>query len=102
MFDEYVKIEKEEWKPVHQSLIDENKRAGWTLWSLVMPFGGAAPHQYITTNTFASYEQIMAGNFNDAYKKAHPGKDPQAAFARTLKVREQVKSELWELLDSVQ
>jgi hypothetical protein len=101
-FDEYLKIEREEWKPVHQALVDDNKRAGWTLWSLVMPFGGDGAHDYVTTNSFATYEQIMAGNFNDAYKKAHPGKDPQASFARTLKVREQVKSELWELLESVQ
>jgi hypothetical protein len=102
MYDEYVKAEREEWKPVHQAMVDENKRAGWTLWSLVMPFGAEPAHQYVTSNAFATYEQIMAGNFNDTYKKVHPGKDPQAALTRTLKLREQVKSELWELIESVQ
>jgi hypothetical protein len=102
LYDEYVKIEKEEWKPVHQAMVDDNKRAGWTLWSLVLPYGQDPAHEYVTASAFATYEQIVSGNFNDAYKKAHPGKDPQAALTRTLKSREQVKSELWELIDSVQ
>jgi hypothetical protein len=98
-FDTYVNAEKTEWKPVHQALIDDNKRMGWIFWSLVVPFGSQCGCEYVTFNGFSSYEQIMSGSYADAFKKVHPGKEMQAVFSETLKVREQVHSEVWEQIE---
>lgn len=101
MNDEYLRVELEEWKPVHQALTDAGKRNGWSLWSQVFPGGTASSHNYVTGNIFSSYAQMGEGGFEEAFKKAHPGKNVDAALDRTFKSRDGVRSELWELIESL-
>lgn len=101
MNDAYIKAEKEDWKPVHQSLADNGKRAGWGLWSLVLPGGTGGSYDYVTSNTFSSYEQLSSSGYEEAFKKVHPGKDMQAMFTQVAKTRDLVRSELWELIDGL-
>lgn len=101
MASEYVKTEKEIWKPLHQVLVNDGKRSVWALWSLIMPGGSSRSHDYVTANGFPSYKQMAGDNYEEAFKKAHPGKDMQAEFDKTLKTRDLVRSEIWELVDSL-
>lgn len=95
---EYNKLERETWKPVHQVLVDGDKRNGWTFWSLVVPAGTASSHDYVTSNVFSNYAQIADQGYEAAFKKVHPGKEMQAIFDQTGKTRDGVRSELWELI----
>ena len=95
---EYVRTEKEDWKPVHQALVDGGQRVGWTLWSLAMPGGTSNNHEYVTSNIFSSYDQFSNQDYEGAFKKAHPGKDANVMMEKTGKVRSMAKSELWELI----
>jgi hypothetical protein len=95
---EYEKLEREDWKPVHQSMVDAGQRIGWTFWSQVVPGGTGGDHDYFTSNVFSSYEQISGADYEAAFKKAHPGKDPQAVFDKTSKTRDLVKRELLEFV----
>ncbi len=97
---EYVKVEKEVWKPLHQVLVTDGKRAGWGLWQLILPGGSQNTHDYVTSNIYSSYGQMAEGNYEEAFKKAHPGKDVTEALDRTGKTRSLVRSEVWELIDS--
>lgn len=101
MNDPYLKAEKEDWKPVHQTLSDNGKRTGWGLWSLVMPGGTRTSYDYVTSNLFSSYEQLSSSGYEEAFKKAHPGKDMQVMFNEVAKTRDLVRSELWELIESL-
>jgi hypothetical protein len=102
MEDEYIKVEKDDWKPFHQQLVNENKMSSWALWGRVFPGGAAVDHDYVTSNAYATYEQMGNINYAETFKKANPSKDVQASFDRASKARDQVRSELWELIDSLQ
>ena len=101
MAAEYVKTEKEIWKPLHQVLVNDGKRSSWSLWSLVIPGGTGRSHEYATGNGFSSYKQMAGDNYEEAFKKAHPGKDMQATLDKTEKTRDLVRSEIWEVVDSL-
>lgn len=101
MNDEYVNVERDVWKPVHQILTDDGKRAGWTLWAMALPGGTGSWHDFVTSNLFISYAQMTEGSYPDAFKKAHPEKDMQALFDRTERSRNLVRNEVWELVDSL-
>jgi hypothetical protein len=101
MFAEYLKAEQEEWKPMHQALVDGGSRAGWGLWQLVLPGGTNSSHDYVTANVYSNYSQINSESYENAFKKVHAEKDMQAMFDRTAKSRDLVKAELWELIDSL-
>lgn len=98
---EYNKHEREVWKPVHQALVDGDKRAGWAFWGLVVPGGTGSSHDYATSNTFSSYAQLANQEYEAAFKKVHPGKELQTIFDQTSKARDGVRSELWELILSL-
>jgi hypothetical protein len=58
-------------------------------------------HQFATVNYFSDFSKIGMANYVDAFNKAHQGKDINELSEKTGKSRELVRSELWELLDSV-
>ncbi|MEX1241022.1 MAG: hypothetical protein WEB30_14965 [Cyclobacteriaceae bacterium] len=98
---DYEKVEQDIWKPIHQTLVNDGNRASWTLWRLEMPGGTGNAYDYATANAAVTYKQLLVETYEDAFKKAHPGKNPQAVFDSTLKSRDLVKREIWELVDSL-
>ena len=98
MYNEYVKIEKEEWKKFHQHLADQGKTAGWGLWSMVLPGGTSSTHDFVTANRYSSFAQAGEVNYGETYKAVYPEMDPQVAFDKADKARDLVKSEMWELI----
>jgi hypothetical protein len=97
----YLDVEKNIWKPVHQEFIKAGTRAGWSLWSSVFPSGSGADYQYVTANFFSDFSKIGAADYTDAFKKAHAGKDVDELNVKTGNSRDLVRSELWEVIDSV-
>jgi hypothetical protein len=94
---DYVKIEKEDFKPVHQARVNAGSMVGWVLYTLIHPWGTSNNHQYVTGDVYSSYEQI-AGDMEPVWKKLNPGKDIQPVYDRLGKARDMVKTELWELV----
>jgi hypothetical protein len=99
--DNYLDVEKNIWLPVHKEFIKAGTRVGWSLWSQQFPGGSKMDHQFATVNYFSDFSKIGMANYVDAFSKAHQGKDVNELFEKTGKSRELVRSELWELLDSV-
>jgi len=99
--DDYVKVEQEIWKPYHQASVNDGKKAGWGFWQLISPGGTLSNHDYVVADVFSSYEQIAETDAENIFKKVHTGKDATAIFERTLKSRDMVKTELWELVMSL-
>lgn len=97
----YLDVEKNIWKPIHQEFIKAGSRAGWSLWSEVFPAGSGSDYQFITANYFSDFMKIGTADYNDAIKKAHAGKDTDAMGVKTANSRDLVRSELWQVLDSV-
>ena len=101
MLDEYLKVEREDWKPLHQVLTKDGNRVGWVLWDYMVPGGTGSPYDFVTTMLFNDYASIKAANDADAYKRAHPNGDLAASVARTRKSRDVVRTEIWEVVDSL-
>ncbi len=97
---QYLQLEDELWKPVHQALLSEGQRAGWSLWGRMYPSGYGLDYQYITVNDFATFDQIGQTNFEKTIRKCHPKLSLEEFEKRTNDSRVLVKSELWELLDA--
>ena len=96
---EYWDVETSVWKPVHQEFIKAGSRVGWSLWGRVFPSGAELDYQYVTVNYMANWSKIGVADYNDAFAKAHAGKNLDDLFAKTNASRVLVKSELWEVID---
>ena len=101
MLDEYMKVEREDWKPLHHVLTKEGNRVGWVLWDYLVPGGTGSPYDFVTTMLFSDYASIKAANDAEAYKRAHPNGDLAASVARTRRSRDVVRTEIWEVVDSL-
>ena len=96
---EYLDVENNVWKPVHNELIKAGKRVGWSLWGRIFPSGAELEYQFVTVNYFTDWSKIGTDNYNEAFAKAHPGKDVNDLSNRTNASRILAKSELWEVVD---
>ncbi len=98
---EYFEVENTFWKPIHNEFIKAGSRVGWSLWGRVFPAGSGLDFQYLTANYFSDWSKIGAAYYNDAFSKAHPGKDMNEVGEKTNASRTLVKSELWEVIERV-
>lgn len=91
---EYLKVEQEIWKPMHQEWVNQGKMAGWYLWSIPYPGGTNAEYHYATVRIYTDLKQIEAPmtDMEGVFKKVHPGMDANKAFERTLASRDLVKT----------
>jgi hypothetical protein len=101
MLDEYLKVEREDWKPLHEVLTREGNRVGWALWDYVVPGGTGSTHDFVTTMMFGDYASIKAANDAEAYQRAHPTGDLAASVARTRRSRDVVRTEIWEVVEAL-
>lgn len=99
--EQYVKCEREDWKPMHQHMIDNGIRASWGLWVRNFPGGAGYDYDYVTSNGYSTYSQIDDANFEEVFKKVFPGKNIQEIIDRTIQSRDLVHAELWELKESL-
>ena len=99
--NEYLDVEDSIWKPVHQELVDNRAKAGWSLWSLVFPNGSGLPYQFLAVDDFTDFSQIGNVNYSDVFSKVHKDKNLNELYDRTNNSRILVKSELWESLDAI-
>jgi len=97
---DYLNMEREIYKPVHEESIKGNFRSGWSLWSRFM--GNQLQEQYATADAFSSWSQMMQEfSYEEILKKVHPDKNIDELNEMTLKLRTMGRSEVWKLLDSV-
>lgn len=94
----YVKMERETFKKLHQTMADDGKLNGWGFWRLEMPAGTSNDHDYVTSNVYSAYEQMGTVDYEGVFKKTFPGKDIQPVIDETLKTRDIVKGDLWEFV----
>jgi len=99
---DYLKAEKEDWMPLHRSLVNGGQSSGWALWQVVFPGGTDSPYDYVTSSRYSAYSQIPVADYENIFKKVSPSKNVSDIFNRTTESRDLVKSELWEVIDMLQ
>ena len=97
--DDYVKVERELWKPIHQDRARSGALDDWSLWSLQLPGGTSYPYDYATVNRVSSLGALDTPYPDDLFKRVHPNIPLADLGSRTGASRDLTPSELWVLVD---
>jgi len=90
---DYVKMEKEIARPMHQEQCKSGHRAGWGLYGLAFPAGADMKYEAVTIDFFDKWSDIVADDWRTMFKKVHPTKkiedvDKTIEATRTLGLQE--------------
>jgi hypothetical protein len=101
---DYLKLEQETWKPLHQEFIKEGQFRSWSLYGLQFPSGTDEKYDYATVHAFDKFGQLENpfANFGKTLTKVHPGVKVDDLIDRTEKTRNLVRSEVWVLVDKAE
>ncbi len=100
---EYVSIEQEAWKPLHQARIDAGQMSGWGLYGLTLPGGASTPYNFAAVDFYNELGDVVEPWTPEIMEAAYPGASENAVqemMERTNRARTLYKSELWEVLES--
>ncbi len=93
-FGEYVNLEQEIWKPMHQERMDRGKIVGWYLYAINFT-GANDEYNYATINLYSSLDSLENPWDADIPSIVHPDKTMSQILETTLNTRIQVRSELY-------
>ena len=91
---EYVRQEKEIYKPIHQEFINSGKRTAWYFSQLIAPVADNSKYNYLTANFFNDWDKSYSITV-DEYYKAYNKLFPKSAVLDN--PRTMVKTEIWKL-----
>lgn len=57
---EYLRVERQFWKPVHQERVNKGKIAYWKLYAVSFPNGDKQEYDYVTMTEFANFADLEA------------------------------------------
>ena len=99
---DYVAMEQEIFKPIHEQRIKDGDLVSWTVY--FVGYGDRSEYDYVIANVYRGIEGVanQSLNWEAAEKKAHPGKDLTEVYNNLGTKREQVRLELWELASEVE
>jgi hypothetical protein len=98
---EYVKLEKEIWKPIHQERVSAGKIVGWYLYRVSYPGGTEVHHNYTTVTVYRTFKDMENSYPLETWRKVHPNLSTTDLWRKTGNARDLVRSEVWRRLDYV-
>jgi hypothetical protein len=96
----YVAVEQELWKPIHQDRVRRGALDRWALFALVVPGGTSYPYDYATTNSVSSLSALVDTYPDDLFRRVHPNIPLADIGNRTTAARDLTRLELWVLVDA--
>jgi hypothetical protein len=98
---EYLALEHDIWKPIHQERIKQGRMRSWTVYAVRYPVGSQRECDYRVVNTYNSIADIDRPNA-DIFAKVHPSIPIAELGRRTFSARELTRGELWYQVDQTQ
>ena len=95
---EYVQMEREIYKPLHDESVRMGLRSGWSVWNK-WP-GDYRDFNFVTVDSYKSLSQMVSNN-QPLFKSVHPDKDPLQVEKDTDRIRDWVSAEIWQYVDGV-
>lgn len=99
--DEYRRLERELWRPMHQERIRQGQMRSWTVYAVRFPSGSKRDYDYAVVNTYKSVAD-MERSIVDVVPKIHPNLSVDELSRRTGAARELVRGEMWYQIDHIQ
>src|SRR6185295_2351325 len=97
--EEYLKLERETWKPVHQERIRAGQMRSWALYGVQYPYGTSLGYDFVTIDTYASLADAER-DISALFAKVHPSTPLADIGSRTEAARSLVRGEVWSRIDS--
>jgi len=93
---EYLQVERNLWKPIHEERLARGIILGWSLYSL---FAGEpdAPYNYVAVNVFDDFDKIDYLDLDEIVATVYPEEDLGDFYQRTRASREVVRTEIWKI-----
>ena len=95
---DYVKMESEIFKPIHQERGKAGDMHDWILLQRVMPHGSEWDDNFITFDIYNEWGDMAGHGIGNLMKKVHPDKDAETIWEKMTNMRELRRSETWELI----
>jgi hypothetical protein len=99
--DEYRRLEREVWMPIHRERVRQGLIKPWSLWGMRFPGGTAREYDAIAVTTFAKFADVETSYPPELFKKVHPKMSDEERGARTTAARKMVRTDLLTLLEQV-
>jgi hypothetical protein len=98
---DYVRMERETWKAIHQERIKNGQLRSWALYSVRFPAGDDEKYDYITVNAFDRFAQLENpySDFERMLTKVHPNRKMSDLEQEIGSARRLVRSDIWQLID---
>ena len=93
MDGEYVSMEKEIAKPIHEEMVKQGVQDAWYLFRIPFPGGTNAKYHYATVRIFSSAKQLgNANQFGSAMSKVHGENNLDKVGEQIMRTRDLVKT----------
>ena len=100
--DAYVAFERDVWRPMAEQRAKDGEMSGWIFATKLLPSGDATPYRFYTADMFPTWAAAFKNwSAEDLFKKVHPGKNIDEAFANLEKLRSLAMRELWVVTERV-
>jgi hypothetical protein len=98
---DYLRLESELWKPVHQERIRRGHMKSWSLFRVEYPHGADQEYNFVTVNVYNSLVDIDR-DVIEVFSKVHPSIKTSDVVSRTFGARRLARGEMWRRLDHVE
>ena len=97
-YADYIKTERQTWKPVHQERIKLGVLSGWELDEKVMPASDKEMYDAVTANFYDSLSVMLDAKYEQAFKTVWPKLDINKVGTDISALRTMVKSDLLKIM----
>ncbi len=95
--DAYLGLEKNQFKPVYQKLVEDQQLGGWQLFALLAPEGSQIEYNYMTLDL---WKNAGPPDYAQAFALVHPKGKIETAFKNVMASRDLVTSQVLRLVVS--
>lgn len=93
---EYLEVEQEIWKPIHEERLRRGIIKSWNFYSVVAGEPDIT-YNYIAVNLFDDFSKIDYYNLSGIISDVYPDMDQEELMMKTRSSREVVRTEIWEV-----
>ncbi len=99
--NDYVRMEKEIYYPIHQERIKLGALTDWGLYQRLLPYSETAESDFLTANFFNNPRSIIDPKYEEAFNNMPNNIDYIRLSAQIDQTRKLVRSDVWKLVDYV-
>lgn len=95
---EYLKLEHDIWKPIHEERIRRNMMYGWAMYTMIIPGGTERNYHWATVDFYHNLKDYLTPTI-DILRIIHGPEKAPIALEKAVSIRDLLKREVRELLD---